>query len=317
MPMWLLLGVKRGPGEAETLTIPVAVTEADAWMEVADLLDERDEGGKGGFGQLEAVVMGELGNSWWHDVYSASRRPEMLAYSAFEAQPSLARRFIQHKSVKHYCQSEMFGPFALPCATIKSPSPPEVVTYHMPLDFFGDFADLPDFVPPMIVGAVNRYIFPRPKLSIIQPGPGDQPTSHIDLVTLLRPIVAILRREHVIVLHGAEPPPSDREDDLSSTTVELYNYVERITMTREEERRFRAANPQMWAANTGSSAGESIRGLEEDLQRAHTKYSPKVFLKSLNEAPLCTACGLDCLAADPDAQLYRNEPRLDRVVVFA
>lgn len=273
-------------------------SEAKECNNVAWSLRERDASagvGRKCFPGLERVVMGDFGERWWYHIYHHHREDDHIKFSDGRID-SLPQYFINLPSVQHYCQSELFGPFALPCKNIRTPTPPKIVTYHMPVDLFEAFQDDPFLLPPVVLGAINRYVFPESAMTLVFPNE-DENDINADDRFRLRSLIGLMERVKQLTLGDCDEPGPSEVPDRSDTVIEMYNYIERIKIESVTQARA--------IANDRYTAGPlhvlPLALLQQRLDDTRVPKDPKIYLKTLQEAEPCTACDFDFQAAGNDS----------------
>jgi hypothetical protein len=237
------------------------------------------------FANLERVIMTSTGDQTWgdsglddfrlpFDAYPETTTHYQLCGIPRKLDPKPVPHFLLGlEGTKHYCQTSLAGPMALKNEIIQVVNPPEIVTFHINNRIMEE-----GILPPIVVGAVNRYMFGAPSVMMCDfsgdsVGPGQ-------VVEILRPIRNMLNyRNRCLTLYPGtfDHLPLEEIPLYGSTTIELYNYVRHVDID--------TINP---ITKIGPS---NLRGIQYQLDRTIGEWKGKVTLKNSEDAPYCSACG--------------------------
>jgi len=238
--------------------------------------------------RLNIVSMGDLTNLTW-------RTPGIRETARLTAHPDgkdyrpLPHLLINLPNVKHVCQTNRDGPHALMEGVYRPSHPPAVFTYHCNLPY--ELCTCTEDLGPIVLGAINRHyytcVFAVDHMPFVNPWGVMQDSVRIE---------KIVQRLHCLVISLKDGEQSmaseaDGDVDLGSTTLELYDYV-----------RYRATPPD-GRPKLVFTRGQSLRASQPAatmapfqalLEKALPKrWKGRVVLKDREDAPPCTACGLN------------------------
>ena len=174
-------------------------------------------------------------------------------------------------SVKHYCQCSPTGPLALPNHIIKIDNPPDIVTFHPPymLEQCG-----PQWLPPIILGATNRYIFNRNGMTGTTTDTGEG-LDYDSLAPFMSPLVAMLLDRMVLdVSSDTHHYGTFGSVSLDKTTIEVYDYIRHFNLS-----------------DTRKDPPSDLRHIQRKFEETIGRWKGKVFLKNREDCPPCSACG--------------------------
>lgn len=248
---------------------------------------------------LERVVLGSLQNSKgkeWDGLH-------FLSDADKNALPlSIPLSILTFATIRHYCQSMRAGPLCLDEPVLVS-NPPRVCTYHITPEYLGL---TPNNYFPVVLGAINRYIFPYSYL--ITCGPTGQIVDDIDeLSVILMPLMTFGQAKNVLVLPGEAGGPmrtdklSNHKDTVAKTDIEIYGLVKCVNLTLGEmylQRGYYLRN-QHFPQRHNDFARRPPSSLKPAQELANTMagdFKGRVVLKNRADTPACTACDLDCQA---------------------
>jgi len=234
------------------------------------------------FARLRAVSMGDIPNITWSSSLAPKMEVGMLGASPMSGLQlkSLARTLVNMPNVTHACQSTQFGPLGLSHGANRIKNPPAVFTYHPKLP--SPFCPCTEALGPIILGTMNRHYYTC--LYAME----DEPVIMASII-------------NNIVLSVCSTPISDTgedagdtadSDDLGKTMVELYDYV-RVSESTQNSRADPVPTPRghsVRACRPAQSLNQFQGVLEEYLP---PKWRGRVIFKNREDAPLCTACGLN------------------------
>jgi hypothetical protein len=196
-------------------------------------------------------------------------------------------------TVRHYCQSVQVGPLALPATLQEVTAPLETFTFHAvpghgPSHFING-------LPPIIIGAVNRYHFSCNHLIVSMDGE----TPLIDMVQIKRImmiVVGMIKRELLpAVTNSISQDEYEKLDtpDIGNTTVEFYDLIRHVQIHPPEvglEYPFFGSRARWLADRPSRCLGIFQKMITE---QNFGEWSDKIVFKNREDAPPCAACGLD------------------------
>lgn len=242
---------------------------------------------------LKKVAMSTSRNQNGQRLHYAMRHDVEWLLAAY-SRLSLPLFFLDHPPVKHFCQFNLLGTLALPSGYIEVSPRPEVVTHHMPPEHLTHFPQRP---PPVVLGTVNRYYFPHSTLFLCLPGQDEYALVQEDVLPLFGPLMPFFdrARPRIVSDKGSSykiQGGGQKKGWLEGTTVELYGFVQSYTLSRQQEARYRMRTWDPTAA-AAKAKPESLRRVQKGLEMILPEWKGHVILKHREEAPGCTACGLD------------------------
>lgn len=231
--------------------------------------------------RLRAVSFGDIPNITWTsplaqktEIETLSAGPELaLQYK------SLARTLVNLPNVAHTCQATQFGPLGLSHGANRIKNPPSIFTYHPRLA--SHFCKCTDALGPIILSTTNRHYYTC--LYTLE-------NESVIAAEVIDNIVGSVCSTPISDKGEDEQPASDLE--LSNTVVELYDYI-----------RVSESTQNSWSDPIPITRGHSVRAcrpatsldlFQEILdERLPAKWRGRVILKNREDAPPCTACGLN------------------------
>jgi hypothetical protein len=237
------------------------------------------------FANLERVIMTSTGDQTWGDSGLDDFRlpfdayPEMTTHYQLCVIPrKLDPKPVPHfllglEGTKHYCQTSLAGPMAFNNEIIRVVNPPEIVTFHINNRITKD-----GIMPPIVVGAVNRYMFEAPTVMICDTSGDDVSAGQVR--EILQPLRSMLnsRDQALCLFPGTFRHYSLRDiRPYESTTIELYDYVRHIYIDD--------------AYPVPTVRPNNLKGIQYQLDRSIGDWKGKVILKDSEDAPCCSACG--------------------------
>jgi hypothetical protein len=250
------------------------------------------------FANLERVIMTGAGDRSWgeqtadyklpFDQYHQLSWQDKLANDArkFDIRP-IPHFLIGLDTVKHYCQTALAGPLALANEILRPPNLPEIVTYHLPPRPIEA-----GILPPMVPGAINRYVFQL--CAHIRFGEGNGDVERPEAVKdILMPILEMLERRYRALCfdesHFDLLPIRPGLVNFKDTIIELYGYTRHVQVHIADGK----------AKFNMKRGANNLKGIQDQLDLLIAHWKGKVFLKNIEDAPPCSACGLDADAANP------------------
>jgi hypothetical protein len=224
---------------------------------------------------LRVLCLGDIPNVTWSmpdarkaDTYTGQshRGPD---------DPPIARLLVDLPSIEHVCQSVRFGPYAFDYSIHNA--------RYKTLDIFSWHPKSPAVrctctveMGPMVLGAVNRYYYPC--LFAVENVPAVEWDPSEEAARIARLVECILC---VNIIDGHVHLP---------TKLEFYDYIRYVDpvpglKTEDEDRTDRACRP-------ATSLARIQALLDECLPEC---WRGRVVLKDREDAPPCTACGLDVM----------------------
>jgi hypothetical protein len=216
------------------------------------------------FGSVERICMTSTGDQNWGTHHSHPATDNNFTT------PALPIRLLCLPSVKHFCQSIMRGPLSLGWCTLKTKNPPKIATFHTHhINLWADKNNL----PPIILGAVNRYMSTGMRFHTITPdliwteGTAEIFTPLFNFVA--GPSVGIENDGHM---------DSVQADTVSfaNTSIEVYNFVDWYPGP--------TADPNLTRA-------ERLALVQKFVDKHLGKWKGRVTLKDKADCPPCSACG--------------------------
>lgn len=285
---WDELSIRSSPDTTEEAILDGMLWESQQMDKLGGDLFLRQTGGTVDLPALERVVMSCSPNRNWARLVN---RPGIaLRLATGPRHKSLPLALLNCPNVKHFCQSDILGPLALDPELIRLPHTPEIVSHHMQ---YGHALGSDQDAPAIVLGAVNRYYFPVHYLSVFHPSITITANEHRLILDILGPM--FVRTD--VVTRGDGAATLTKQDLLPNmvdgTIVELYNFVRTYVMTDTDGRQY-----QLGIWNASESTRNKPAGPLDGYQRTLDTLLPlwwknKVILRNREDAPSCTACGLD------------------------
>jgi len=236
------------------------------------------------FANLERVIMTSIGDQSWGefglDDFSLpfDADPDMILDDRrsivprkFDPKP-VPHFLIGLESTKHYCQTSLAGPMALSNEIIRVVNPPEIVTFHINNRIMNE-----GILPPIVVGALNRYMFGAPSIMICDTNGDDVSADQVpDILHPLRNML-VARDDALCLFPGTFLYSLKDIRPYETTTIELYNYVRHVYIDTVDHRT--------------NYAPSNLKGIQYHLDRSIGQWKGKVTLKNSEDAPSCSACG--------------------------
>lgn len=213
---------------------------------------------------------------------------------------SLPLVLMNHPTVEHFCQPRLFSNLALHHENFLVSTPPKVFTCHIHFDISESpwhrssvLADPPkEFRLPIILGTTNRMIFEEPHIPA-RNGGIDPLSREINMELATGVLWQAIQKSYVLVVD--HPSDEARWNEKvyvpKDTKVEIYGFVASFSRSPSSslspspsERSHDLEQPQRSYLSKVQTRLDSI--LDQ-------KWRGKVVLKNAEEAPPCTACGLD------------------------
>jgi hypothetical protein len=232
--------------------------------------------------QLRTVSMGDIPNITWNAPMAQKTEIGMLSSSPQLGlqYKSLARFLFNLPKVAHACQATQFGPLGLSHGANRIQNPPAVFTYHPKLP--SPFCPCTDALGPIILGTMNRHYYTC--LYAME----DESVIMADVINNVVGSVC----STPISDTGEDLGDTADSDDLGDTMVGLYDYV-----------RISAPTPNDWSDPIPTPRGHSAKAcrplfsldlLQEVLdEHLPPKWRGRVIFMNREDAPPCTACGLN------------------------
>ena len=234
---------------------------------------------------LKTVCLGDIPNVSWS--MPNARRADNQTGTSNRGQddPPIGRLLLGLPNVEHVCQSVRFGPYALDYSVHFTRYSSFFYNWH---PRFPDVRCLCSVdMGPVVLGATNRYYYPC--LFAIENVPANQWNPEVEGARIAR-IVRCLSVVNVKDGHIHLPDAPPQKFDLGKTKLEFYDYIRYVDPvpglnTEDEGRNDRACRP-------ATSLARIQALLDECLPEC---WRGRVILKDREDAPPCTACGLDVM----------------------
>lgn len=202
---------------------------------------------------------------------------------------SLPYLFLDHPSVKHYCQDGLYGPLAILPALTNVTNRPKVVTFHLPSGYPEIY---PRYQLPVILGTTNRYVFASRQYVLCNLDGDNEATIRYTIDQALIGILTTLEQSDDVM--DKEPVGTGRRvssraelgEEFKNTRVEIYGAIHYMTMAAV--RASYGGDPDRWRKS------ESLAPFQAVLDKMVGPWKGQVLLKRREETPPCTACDLDC-----------------------
>lgn len=233
--------------------------------------------------RLERVVMGGIRESLWTNY--------PLGYALRCYNRKLAEVLIDQPTVRHYCQSIQVGPLSLPSGLLAVTSPLKTFTHHAvpghgPSPHFGG-------LPPVIIGAVNRYHFSCNHTLVSMDGI-DPEISAKELYAILVMVMHMFQPTHLRSAKGRKTCGSFiTPEEAHETTIEIYDFIRHVQIHPPLVKPpFPYFNGK--ALGLADRPAESLESIQESLDSyMDSMWKGRVLLKNREEALPCEACDLD------------------------
>lgn len=233
------------------------------------------------FPRLCTVSLGDMPNITWGMPRGPFYHALMENSAKKNGLESIPRLLIDVATVQHVCQSTRLGPYAFDFAVYKPSTPVAVFSYHPTIS--SPRCPCTVEMGPMIWGATNRYYYTS--LFVVENGPTGEwdPVEEAQRIHTLVHCISSVQAKN---LSSAEVPRYLL--DLDGTKLEIYDYiryVDPVPGNRAEDNT---------AIARASRPATSLMRIQSLLDEALPKWwKGRVLLKNREEAPPCTACGLD------------------------
>lgn len=286
---WFVLEVEEGIDELGPSLWTVFETGKQCAENATDILDARLNG-VSRLDKVRTIIMGDAAKPAWVGEMVRINDAEYFNTAEHEMARLLPQILIDLPSVQHYCQSDVYGPLALIPLALKCSSPPTIFTHHprpiMPMCY------CPMVMPPIVIGCINRYYFGSP-FTVIE---GESLDSG-SVKGLLGPILYPLEiRENVcMVEYRKEPKPVNEEQvSFTGTRLEFYDYIRVVSLADDDP------FPPFWRTlgycPRACRPSQSLSFFQKELDKAlPRKWKGRIVLKNREDAPPCSACGLDLM----------------------
>jgi len=179
----------------------------------------------------------------------------------------LPETLLRMSGVKHYCQSSLLGPLAIHRHPHKVAPPPEIITFHNPPHLAS--LEMNTYYP-IVLGSVNRYMSIAPTMLYIL-GHGDiDPAGEI--LSAFEDVMKSLKHPVQVVCYEKNSigPAEFEESMMAGTTLEFYNFIQLESRGTQTERTAKL-----------QKVLDSVAGI----------WTGKVFIKTKEDCPPCSACG--------------------------
>lgn len=259
------------------------VNVSNAGAQVRRLLQE----GTAILSKLKSVTLGGLGELRWNDRDTASY---LGICPGSPVERVTAQTFLDLPSIESICQYYLDGPLSLSECIILPHSRLRVFTYH-PRPCAPISPMTMPALPPIIIGAVNRYYS-----GMAREVSSDLPPDREEAIFTgaLRPVIMMLGIDRTAVMHTTRHEDrthwiSLEDVNTDRTTVELYDYV-RIVDYKDLQSYTCACCPLDGSILKPPLPLDKLQKLLD--AHMHPKWKGKVFLKHREDAPPCVSCGL-------------------------
>jgi hypothetical protein len=279
---WLVSGVRRYPDDyirdRQVKEVFQLRFDARNWAMAARRIRKAMHEGIMVMPKLErAVMMGEVDD----DATVEQRHGEK----------GICEVLISMPSVKYYCQASGLGPLALPNVVYQPLHPPEIATFH--LSRSTKIMECLE-IPPIILGATNRYILSGPlRIETPRPLKVTDLSGGLDNLKLLAHVLC--SRTHVT--KQLEPSDSTTSDEnvteqifdsvsLDGTSIEFYHYAVNVISSDLTSRPSRDLKPK----HTHPLGLDIRKALEDMLEPQIGRWRGKVIIRDASHLPICPAC---------------------------
>ena len=213
---------------------------------------------------------------------------------------------IDFPNVQHYCQADAYGPLALLPRTFKCSTPPKIYTFHPRRVIH--MCSCPMVMPPIIIGSTNRYYYGVP--TTIVEGNTIKAWTSYTIETMFAPIISTLtERTSVTRIQYRQPvtPIPASPVSLDGTTLEFCDLI-RVVEGIDGDSNPRSPT-HIGHCPRACRPARSLAPLQKELDKVLPReWKGRVFLTNREEAPPCSACGLD-LMDEWDEQIKKKKER--------
>jgi hypothetical protein len=240
--------------------------------------------------RLHTVAMGGIGETLFNDV-GGFQVEEMYSCRFEDNAKILPHALINLPTIRNYCQTVFYGLLALPNKIIKVKSALQTFTTHFRgSQTFSNCLTVQELrSPPIILGAINRYYCEMANHALY-PFDGDAVG---EFTTLLAPILAMLDRSVYVAdpVTGESTECNSDVDAFEGTKVEIYDYIRTIDRSKVDSTSHVCIDPDEILQALPPLSSSFLQNLVD--QAVPQQWKGKVVLKNREEAPPCSACGLD------------------------
>jgi hypothetical protein len=245
------------------------------------------------FPKLRTVSLGGYENRTWASPRAKEMEQEMIDTYKLDNAKGIPQILLGLPSVEHLCQSVELGPLALSAVIYKPLTPLKVFTYHV--RYPPHACVCAQEVAPIIVGAINRYYFVNAftvnddDVKVWSRWPAERQLLIGALIQAFE-----LRRSVVLTPNMEESERVGLNSvPLDDTVIELYDYIRFVERTVDDQDPFTVKRGYTHrACRPAQPLLDMQRALDNALPQ---RWKGKVLLKDREEAPPCTACGLDLM----------------------
>lgn len=276
--VWSLVGTRINPGDFEAAEDKKAMfLHGKVTLQAGKPIANWELEGHPILPKLKRVTVGSRGDRIWDELKRSKKMDTALGVK------KLPHQLLALSTVYHYCESILLGPLALHNSIIKLKHPPKTFTYHT-LSLYSVAAEFE--TPPVIIGAINRHIYPGIQFC---PDP-DDPIAFdemvIDNVSYLAGRLLDQFESPAVDDNGEILEPIPR-DQYGKTKIELYDYIRPV--------KFCLIHPP--TVNTPTQCMDVVREMFDHLMG---QWADLIELKSFESCPPCSACGFDRLSLGTD-----------------
>jgi hypothetical protein len=242
---------------------------------------------------LRTVSLGGYDNAIWTSPHAPDLEQRTIdCYQADNAK-GIPQILLSLPSVEHLCQSVEIGPLALSAVIYKPLTPLKVFTYHV--RYPSHVCICGQEVTPIVLGAINRYYFVNAFCANVDNVKVWSRSRH-ERDMLIGALVQSLQLRKSIVLTpnmGESERDSLDEYSLKDTIIELYDYIRFVKPVKDDDDPFTVKRGYTARA---CRPAQPLDDIQKELDRAlPQRWKGKVILKHREEAPPCTACGLNLM----------------------
>jgi hypothetical protein len=292
---WLAYGSMRFPNDRESLVLDgrkQSHVGANKLRNCANQIRRSARKGDNPFPLLKNVIMTGLGDSSW----GCMRGDYEFECAYTHNRINIA--LLGLPSVQHYCQTSAMGPFSLPSQILKPLHPPKVVTFHYA---FPEITWPNHFKPPLVLGAINRYIQASPT-RIATPIPLEPARVDIDCPVLLANVYCVMAGRDVVIQELAPDSSLGSHPDipgaalvpltqvsLDGTFIEFYNTIKNV-----EQKEVPMTSAESRTAPSWPLSRKTCEALDDfGNQLWGEQWTGRVKTRNKEEIPACPACGFD------------------------